>query len=145
MRILNTIAFLKIVYEDYHDDELGDRISPMTDKVFIENLSFRGKHGVYEHEWHNAQEFIIDISADVDLSVAAKSDKLEDTVCWTTMYDIAKDVIQGPLCYLIEKIAETIAMRILEDEKVLSVTVRVRKNEIVENAVPGVTITRTRQ
>ena len=118
----------------------------MSDKVFIRDLSLRGKHGVYEWEWEQAQEFIFDITADVDVSKAAKSDQLEDTVCWTYLHKIAKEVIEGPTMYLIERIAETTARRILEgEERVASVSVTVRKNEILEEGVPGVTITRTRE
>ncbi len=114
------------------------------DKVSIQNLKLRGKHGVYGWEWEKEQEFIIDISADVDLNIAAKSDDLGDTLDWVYMHKTATDVIGGPTIYLIEKIADTIATKILEDRRVKAVTVGVRKSEIVENAIPGVTITRTR-
>ena len=116
------------------------------DKVFIKDLSLRGKHGVYEWEWEKEQEFIFDIIADVDISKAVKSDKLDDTVCWTTMYEIAKDVVAGPTIYLIERIADTVARRILEGEKrIQSITVTIRKSEILSEGVPGVTITRTQR
>ena len=116
----------------------------MADRVFIEHLSLRGKHGVYDWEWEKSQEFIIDISADIDLAAAAKSDDITDTADWTGMYSIAKEVIEGPSMYLIEKIAEIIAMRILEDKRIKSITVQVRKNEILAEGVPGVSITRNR-
>lgn len=115
------------------------------DKVFIENLSLRGKHGVYEWEWEKEQEFMFDITAEVDVKKAAKTDKLDDTVCWTYMHDIAKSVIDGPTMYLIERIATTVADRILEGEpRIKSITVKIRKNEILQNGIPGVCITRTR-
>ena len=118
----------------------------MRDKVFIRDLSLRGKHGVYEWEWEKPREFIFDITADFDISKAAKSDKLEDTVCWTYLHKIAKEVIDGPTIFLIERIADTVAQRILEgEERVAAVTVTIRKNEILEEGVPGVTITRTRE
>ncbi len=115
------------------------------DKVFIENLTLRGIHGVYEFEWKEPQEFVIDITAETDLAPSAKSDDLKDTVDWQPMYKIAKDVIVGPRISLIEKIADTIASRILEVEtRVTSVTVRVRKAEILDEGVPGVLIRRAR-
>jgi len=118
----------------------------MTDTVFIEELSLRGKHGVYDWEWEKPQEFLFDIYADVDLTKAAKSDKLDDTVCWTYMHKIAKEVIDGPTIYLIEKIATTVAERILEGEpRVTSVTVKLRKNEILDEGVPGVSVTRSQR
>jgi len=119
-------------------------ISNGVDKVFIENLTLRGIHGVYEFEWKEPQEFVIDISIETDLSRPAKSDDLADTVDWQPMYKIAKEVIEGPRISLIEKIADTIATRILQNEKITSASVKVRKNEILDDGVPGVLITRTR-
>ncbi|RJQ34643.1 dihydroneopterin aldolase [Candidatus Parcubacteria bacterium] len=115
------------------------------DKVFIENLTLRGIHGVYEFEWQEPQEFIFDIIAEADLSKSAKTDDLNDTVDWQGMYKIAKDVIEGPRISLIEKIAETVATRILaENEKIQSITIKLRKSEILDEGIPGVMITRTR-
>ncbi len=115
------------------------------DKVFIQDLSLRGKHGVFEWEWEKEQEFIFDITAEVDIRKAAQTDKLEDTVCWTYLHDIAKSVIASPTIYLIEKIATTVAERILEGEpRIRAVRIKLRKNEILENGVPGVSIVRTR-
>ncbi|HEY4526762.1 MAG TPA: dihydroneopterin aldolase [Candidatus Paceibacterota bacterium] len=114
------------------------------DKVFIENLTLRGIHGVYEFEWKEPQEFVIDIGIETDLSKSALSDDLGDTVDWQPMYKIAKEVIEGPRISLIEKIADTIATRILENKKITSVNVKVRKNEILDEGIPGVFITRTR-
>ena len=99
---------------------------------------------MYDWEWEKEQEFIIDIAVDVDLRKSARSDDIADTVDWASLYKIAKEVIDGPTMYLIERIAETIATRILENERIQSTTISVRKNEILENGVPGVTITRTR-
>lgn len=116
----------------------------MQDNVFINNLTLRGIHGVYEYEWKEPQEFVIDISITTDLSKSAKSDDLADTVDWQPLYKIAKEVIEGPRISLIEKIADTIATRILANDKIKSVTVTVRKSEILDDGVPGVSITRTR-
>ena len=115
------------------------------DTVFIEHLRLKGKHGVYDWEWQKDQEFEFDIAAQVDIAKAAASDKLEDTVCWTYLYKIAKEVIDGPTIYLIERIAEEVAQRILAHEpRIASVSVTIRKNEILDEGIPGVTITRTR-
>ena len=115
------------------------------DQVFIRDLSLRGKHGVYDWEWEKEQEFIFDIVAEVDISKAAQSDNLDDTVCWTVMHDIAKKVIDGPIIYLIERIASTVADQILAaDARIERISVTIRKNEILQNGVPGVSIVRTR-
>ena len=65
--------------------------------------------------------------AEVDLSSAGTSDQLEDTVNYTLLFRIAKDVVEGPPCNLIEAVAETIAKRTLEFPTVTGVRVLVKK------------------
>ncbi|MEY4747434.1 MAG: hypothetical protein RLZZ416_483 [Candidatus Parcubacteria bacterium] len=114
------------------------------DKVFIEHLSLTGKHGVGEEERQEEQEFLIDISADIDTRKAADSDHLSDTVDWTVFHDIARDAVEKRSYCLIERLAEVIAQEILKDRRVARVVVTVRKKEILEGGLPGVTIVRTR-
>ena len=117
-------------------------VQTSTDRIFVEHLSFRGKHGVGDEERSKEQEFIVDISADIDIRAAAQSDKLSDTVDWMIFHDIARDAVQGKSYYLIERLAEVIAQKALENERIACVTVSVRKREMLEGGLPGVTITR---
>ena len=114
------------------------------DKVFIEGLSIAGKHGVAEHERRVEQEFVLDISALFDARKAAKSDKIKDTVDYSRFRDIAREVIASSPHYLIEKIAGTIANKILKDRRIKEVTVTIRKPAVLPSGVPGITITRHR-
>ena len=114
------------------------------DRVFIKGLSLRGKHGVYKHERIAEQNFMLDISADVDVSAAGKSDSLDDTVDYVRFSDIAKDVVENNSYYLVEKLAEVIAGRILEDVRIHSVSVSILKPQALDNGIPGVSIVRTR-
>ena len=114
------------------------------DTVFLNGLSLHGKHGVMERERHVEQEFILDIVADVDTRPAAHSDQLNDTVDYVRFRDIATDVITNESHYLIERVAERIAERILEDRKIISLSVTIRKPAVLPNGIPGITIVRTR-
>lgn len=115
-----------------------------TDIIFLHDLHVFGKHGVYEEERNVEQEFIIDVSATIDTTLAAKSDNLKDTVDYVQFKNIAEEIIQGISCYLVEKIGEDIAKRVLEDKRIVSVVVTIKKPAVLKNGLPGVTITRTR-
>jgi dihydroneopterin aldolase len=114
------------------------------DTLFIEHLSLRGKHGVHEDERSRDQEFLIDIKAHIDTRDAAASDDLADTVDWVLFHDIARDTVEGESYRLIERLAEIMAQRILEFKRVASVEITIRKKEILEGGLPGVTIVRSR-
>lgn len=114
------------------------------DRVFIEGLSIAGKHGVLEHERRLEQEFVLDISASFDAKPSAASDTIADTVDYIRFRDIARETIQNESHYLIERVAQTIADRILEDQRIGEVTITVRKPAVLASGIPGISITRTR-
>ena len=114
------------------------------DAVFIHDLSFRGRHGVGEAERNVEQEFLIDIHAEMDLSVAARSDDLKDTANYAEFADRAREVVEQDSFYLIEKLASVIAERVLEDKRIRQVTITVRKPSVFSSGVPGVTVTKSR-
>lgn len=114
------------------------------DEVFIERLSLKGRHGVHHREREREQEFLIDIRVFADLSSAALSDRLEDTVDYGQFRKIAEEAVQKNSFYLIERLADTIAKGILDDSRVERVEVTVRKPAVYADALPGITITRSR-
>ncbi len=114
------------------------------DTIFIKGLSLQGKHGVGEHERNTEQEFLLDIEAVFDTRAAAASDNLEDTVDYVRFADVARAIVEKNSFYLIEKLAEIIAQRILEDARIESVSVTVRKPSVLASGVPGITLTRSR-
>jgi len=109
-------------------------------KVFLEKLILFGKHGVSEQERANSQEFILDISAEVDTDNAAKSDNIADTVNYKDFLEIAREVIEHQSKHLLETLAREIAESILKDEKVKSISVTIRKPKAVTAGLAGVTI-----
>ncbi len=116
------------------------------DRIFIEKLHIIGRHGVLNHERTYEQKFLVDISADFDTRKSSESDKLEDTLDYGKIRDIACDVFQTQSVYLIEKLAHTIAGRILaEENRITSITLTIRKPSIFPSGIPGVTIVRTRK
>lgn len=69
----------------------------------------------------------MDVEVDFDLSEPGRTDRLEDTVDYTRVRAIAKDVIEGESHNLLESLAERIAERVLQLPKVGAVAVRIAK------------------
>src|SRR5258708_31193686 len=97
------------------------------DRVLLEGLSFQGRHGVRAAEREKPQEFRVDVEVDCDLSQPGRTDRIEDTVDYTRVRAIAKDVIEGESHKLLESLAAKIAERVLQLPKVDAVAVRVAK------------------
>jgi dihydroneopterin aldolase len=97
------------------------------DRIELEGMVFSGRHGVRPAERAEPQEFKVDIKVDADLLAAGRSDRVDDTVDYRPIYAIAKSVIEGASAKLIETLAQRIAERVLELDKVAAVSVRVAK------------------
>lgn len=114
----------------------------MSDRIFIEGLLLQGSHGLRARERRESQDFLVDISVEFDTMAAGGSDKIKDTFDYDQFREIAKRVLAGTSCYLIERLASKIATEILLNRRVAEVTVTIRKSHVYSDCVPGVSITR---
>ena len=57
----------------------------MTDRIELRGLTVRGHHGVFPEERRDGQDFVVDITVWLDLSAAAASDDLADTLDYGTL------------------------------------------------------------
>ena len=112
------------------------------DHLNIDNLSFRAKHGVSAKERRVEQEFAVSVKLGVDTSKASITDELKDAVDYQEVKNIIASVIEGSSRYLVEKLAEEIAARVLKDKRIKTIEITVRKPEVWDNGIPGVTIFR---
>jgi dihydroneopterin aldolase len=78
-------------------------------------------------EREQAQDFKVDVEIDTDLVQSGHSDRVEDTVDYRRVYAIAKEVVEGESVKLIESLADRIAARVLDLDRVVAVSVRVAK------------------
>ena len=83
------------------------------DKIFVNQMSFYGYHGVFPEETKLGQRFKVDLTVETDLSKAGKSDNLEDSVNYGELYEACKEVVEGKPYKLVEAVAENIASNIL--------------------------------
>jgi dihydroneopterin aldolase len=99
----------------------------VTDRIELRGLRVRGNHGVFDHERADGQQFVIDVSLEVDTVAAATSDQLADTVDYGALAGAIADIVTGEPVNLIETLAGRIAHACLEDQRVQVATVSVHK------------------
>ena len=106
--------------------------------IFIKDLVVSGVHGVHQHEKTAAQQFRINAELEVDISVAAASDELADTLDWSVLRQTVIEVVEELPFNLVEKLTHEIATALLADERVSKVRVTVDKLEAFESGLVGV-------
>ena len=97
------------------------------DKIVLQGMVFYGYHGVNPEERTQGQRFVVDLEISRDLSQAGLSDDLSTTVNYSSVFKVAREVVEGKPCNLLETVAERLADAILTRFGVEAVKVRVRK------------------
>lgn len=94
-------------------------------KIRIDGLQVHGFHGVLQHEKDYGQEFLVDISLDVD---AGLEDNIQSTVSYAAIADIATEICGRTRFELIESLAASLVRAVLSyDPRILRTTVTVHK------------------
>ncbi|KAG0447881.1 hypothetical protein HPP92_028103 [Vanilla planifolia] len=128
---------------------MGERVPLEQDKLILRGLQFHGFHGVRQEEKTLGQKFLVDIDAWLDLSTAGKTDNITDTVSYTDIYRIAKEILEGPSQNLLESMAHLIASTTLTKfPQIQSIRVKVGKPHVaVQGSIDylGVEIIRGRK
>ncbi|MBX9741697.1 MAG: dihydroneopterin aldolase [Beijerinckiaceae bacterium] len=100
----------------------------MIAKVLIEALELHAYHGWHRHEGEFGQAFLVDLELETDISRAAATDELGDTLDYARLVDTVRRLFVDTRYKLVETAAATLAKGILaEFPTVLSVDLRVRK------------------
>lgn len=100
----------------------------MTDRIFIKGLALHAYHGVMAYEAKVGQSFAIDLELEIDLSAAASSDKVMDTVSYDKVVQCASEVFCVQRYRLIETAAGHVADAVLAAfPRVDSISVTIHK------------------
>jgi len=97
------------------------------DIIRLKNISFYGYHGNSASERDIGSQFQVDVELKVDTRIPGKTDQLKDAIDYIKIYNIVESVIVNGSFRLIERIAEEIALKILNQVKVNNARVIVRK------------------
>lgn len=117
------------------------------DAITLTGLRAFAHHGVFDHERRDGQEFVIDVTARLDLRGAASHDELASTVHYGVLAEQVVAAVEADPVDLIETVAERVAGVVLRHGAVWHVEVTVHKPEApitVPFADVSVTIVRGR-
>lgn len=95
--------------------------------IEISDMEFYAFHGCFQEEQKIGTRFVVNLSLVVDTTVAQRSDMIDDTVSYLSVYQEVKRQMEIP-SHLLENVADRIASAILaEFPTVESVSVKVSK------------------
>jgi dihydroneopterin aldolase len=98
------------------------------DTIYLDGFVFFGRHGVNPEETELGQRFEVDVSIMLDLSAAAQTDKLEDTVSYSAIYKLVRAEIEGTPSKLLEHLAGRLLKAVLRsDPRIVHAGIRIAK------------------
>jgi dihydroneopterin aldolase len=97
------------------------------DKITIAGLRVRGRHGVFEHERAEGQEFLVDAALWLDTGPAAATDDLTRTADYGAVAGRLAEIVAGEPVALIETLADRLVRACLADPVVREAEITVHK------------------
>jgi len=117
------------------------------DEITLTGLRVFGRHGVFDFEREQGQDFVIDVRMRLSVARAAQTDDVTDTVHYGEVAERVAAIVGGDPVDLIETLAVRLADDLLGDERLQAVSVTVHKPQApieVAFADVSVTVHRTR-
>lgn len=122
---------------------MSDSNQKSTDIIYLRDLKVECIIGIFDWERRNKQKIHIDLDMASDISKAAQSDKIEDTLDYKTVSKRVLDFVGESSFQLVETLAERVAGLVLEQFPTPWVRVRINKKGAVRGATDvGVIIER---
>jgi len=107
----------------------------MTSRLFLTGITAQGHHGANPGEKDHAQDFVVDLDVEVDVT----ADELEGTSDYRTLIRTARETVSATSFDLLENIADAVARAIAERPGVVTATAVVHKPAAaMSNDVMGV-------
>ncbi len=116
----------------------------MLDSIALRGIRAFGHHGADPGEKIVAQPFDIDVSFDVDLTAARRSDALSDTINYAALHATIVAIVRDRSYDLIERLGADILDAMLADARVVRASVTIGKPALLAGATPSVTLHATR-
>jgi len=84
-------------------------------KIHLDNMVFYGFHGVYPEERKLGQRFNVNLCVYTDNKLDRQITELKDTVDYTQLYDVVKEVMEGKQFEILENGANDMIETIFAD------------------------------
>jgi 7,8-dihydroneopterin aldolase/epimerase/oxygenase len=95
--------------------------------IRLVNMTFYGFHGVALAEKETGRRYEVDCELETDISKAAQSDHLDDTVNYVTIYHVVEEFLERHRYNLLETLAQRLAAEIKRQTGISKVKIKVRK------------------
>lgn len=114
--------------------------------ILIRGMAVSTVIGVPADERAKPQPIVLDLDIEVAASRAGESDELGDTIDYATVVDDLRECLAGKRYFLLERLAEFVAARILSRHGAARVLVRAAKLGILKDVgLVGVSLERFRR
>lgn len=108
----------------------------MTGRIHLKNMAFYGYHGLHPGENEQGQRFLVDLVLTLDVSAAAASDRLADTIDYSKAYEVVRRIVEQDRVKLLETLCDRILTAILREfARVQKAEITIRKPSA---PIPGV-------
>jgi len=107
------------------------------DKIIIKEIEFIGHCGITEEERIVGQRLSADIEISVDITTAANSDRIQDSIDYVGVCNKIVSIGSEEHCNLLETLAERMAREILSNYNVSEILIRLRKCSVPVDPIKG--------
>jgi dihydroneopterin aldolase len=114
-----------------------------TNRIFVRDFVLPVQIGAYSFEHGHTQNVRFDVTADV-LRTVSNPEDMRHVFSYDVIMDGIRAIVASGHVQLVEALAESVATHVLQDPRVMRITVRVEKLELGPGGV-GVEIERTRK
>ncbi len=98
------------------------------DKIIVKDLKVFAYHGVNPEETQYGQNFLLDITAQVDISLPCRTDNIENTVSYAAIIKTVRRTMQEKACQLLEHAAQRVADALFDEfAQINSLIIRLKK------------------
>ncbi len=111
----------------------------MKTTIFLEKAKFQGFLGVNPKEKKRTQEILIDLRLEFDSCKAISSEKLEDTISYSDVYNLIEKIVSSKKFSLIESLGNEILLKLFQEFSLAKkVGLRISKPEVLNGRVKAV-------
>ena len=110
------------------------RSHPNIRHVFVRDLLIPALIGVHKHEKDGQQNIRINLDMEIPEAEHSIKDRLSDVVCYEEIVDGIREIVNAGHINLVETLAEKIAARVLVDQRIERVRVKIEKLDIFADA-----------
>ena len=96
-------------------------------KIYVQGIKIYAYHGCFKEETVIGTHFLVDVELDVDLTKAAVSDKLNDTVNYQTVFQVIKKEMETPSKLLEHVAGRCISSLFKQFETIETISIKISK------------------